>query len=414
MPIRTSCPGCGCVLSLPDQLKGRKLRCKKCASIFVIGGAVPANEVDDEALDELEVVESDERVRPQQRDRPGAELPIPRPKRRVRQKQERNNWQRLRRQKWLLVGLAAMAVGGVVITFLFWGNADLDVPWPEVSPLVSRDETVVTLRIARVPDEFTRAVVDEAVVDLLHRTSLGGGALFGGGKGWEVVTVSPIYDVKAFANKIDFGIVRSVKNRIITIVANPVEVPAANADDLTKALFYLTKLRGIRRSEGLQRLLKIAPNERRPEVARLLERMLDEADPSSSSSVVEALGVWGTAESVPLLVKAMAQPNLHYHAVMALGKLKEPAAIEPLAQCLENSNDRSIAAKALQSIGPSAERAVLARALSKDQWTRRAVCEVLKEIGTKESLPALEKMATEKDLFVSQPAKDAIQAIQKR
>lgn len=43
-----------------------------------------------------------------------------------------------------------------------------------------------------------------------------------------------------------------------------------------------------------------------------------------------------------------------------------------------------------------------------------AVCDVLKVIGTKRSLPILEQAAAENDIFVSPKAKEAIKAIEMR
>jgi hypothetical protein len=35
MPIQTACPGCGTPCLVPDALRGKKVRCKKCQQVFL-------------------------------------------------------------------------------------------------------------------------------------------------------------------------------------------------------------------------------------------------------------------------------------------------------------------------------------------------------------------------------------------
>ena len=52
------------------------------------------------------------------------------------------------------------------------------------------------------------------------------------------VTLGPVKDVDAFAEKIDFG-ETTVNNRTITVKAKKVDVPGADSDEITKYLFDL-------------------------------------------------------------------------------------------------------------------------------------------------------------------------------
>jgi hypothetical protein len=49
-----------------------------------------------------------------------------------------------------------------------------------------------------------------------------------------------------------------------------------------------------------------------------------------------------------------------------------------------------------------------------DRDVRLAACEVLKVVGTRQSLPALEKVAAEKDFFLKPKAEEAIKTIKAR
>src|SRR5580698_10318836 len=75
MPITAECPKCGFTGNVPDQFKGKKVKCRKCASPFLVGGPVPAPSKNGSAerksnpdLVEMEVVE--EKTPPVRRARP--------------------------------------------------------------------------------------------------------------------------------------------------------------------------------------------------------------------------------------------------------------------------------------------------------------------------------------------------------
>src|SRR5258707_2236986 len=59
MRVRVECPDCGATLAIPDDLRGRKVRCRHCQSVFVpgkssrVGAAEPIKvlPVDEEKLD---------------------------------------------------------------------------------------------------------------------------------------------------------------------------------------------------------------------------------------------------------------------------------------------------------------------------------------------------------------------------
>src|SRR5262249_987200 len=151
-----------------------------------------------------------------------------------------------------------------------------------------------------------------------------------------------------FAKRINFGIVHSVKNRVITIVAKAIDgLPPADADPVDKALYQLKSPDFFRRSEAARRLKEMRPDERREEVARALVALLNDDNAFTRESAAEALCVWGTKESVPALLRALNHKHSRRAVICALGRLKDNRAIEPLAEFLNDSFERSAVVAAL-------------------------------------------------------------------
>jgi HEAT repeat protein len=194
----------------------------------------------------------------------------------------------------------------------------------------------------------------------------------------------------------------------------PLANPPVHGDPVAEALAQLKGTDGIRRGEAARRLKDILPDERRDEVVRALVPLLEDSNQLNRRAAVEALGVWGNKDAVPPLLKAMRQKETRKVAIAALGRLKDERAVEPIADRLEDFFDRRDAIQALESIGPAAEAAIIPRLHHHDREVRLAACEVLKVIGTRNSLAALEKVVAENNFFVSPKAKDAIQTITAR
>src|SRR5258708_17186390 len=55
MPIPSTCPGCKATVNLPDAFLGKRVRCKKCQTIYVVAGKTGNAMVDEEPV-ELELV----------------------------------------------------------------------------------------------------------------------------------------------------------------------------------------------------------------------------------------------------------------------------------------------------------------------------------------------------------------------
>ena len=287
---------------------------------------------------------------------------------------------------------------------------DVNGPWPELQMAADfgriPPETIVTIHVAGADDHFTYADVRERLSKLVdgHRmTSSGSGSR-------ATILLSPVDDPRAFADRIDFAAVRSVEGRVITIVARKVEATAA----VTKAL---NKLKSPHVNEQIQALLTLKdmpPDQPRGEVARALEPFVNDPDIIMRQFAIEALGVWGDKQSVPVLLKAMDQEHTRREVMLALGRLGDARAIAPIAARLKNDFDRHWAVEALQKMGPIAEDAVLEQLDHSDEDVRMAACEILTVIGTAKSLPALQRLADDNMVFVKHLAQAAIRAIRAR
>jgi hypothetical protein len=437
MAISTNCPGCQAALSFGEQLRGKKVRCKKCSHVFV-AKAGPSREREEEGNEGTDARKRIQR-QPSRPQRPAVleeEQPA-RPPRRKRSQDEEPPVRSLRRNRTgLLLGLILGALvllflgGGAVLAIVLWGpswnktaealDRDFSGSWPVPQPPGGfaagvPEDSMVTLHVAAVADESTRETIYDKAATLADG---GHGSICSTHLGDRMtILLGPVRDPQACANKIDFGTVRRVDGRIISVVAHKVEGLPPNADAVTKAIHDLKSPNFTRRLEAARRLKSMAPNERRAEVARALQdAMAKDTNTFSRQEVVAALAVWGDKDSVPALLNALSDENpFTRKAVMhALVRFKDERACEPLAQRLEDIADRQEAVAALKAMGPMAEKAVLKQLESPDHWVSWEACKVLRVIGTKESLPALQRAAERGEAFVPDEARGAIRAIQAR
>lgn len=435
MPISTTCPRCYTDYSLADHLRGKKVRCKKCGEVIAVGSSAEealTDEGNDEASDRPNRIQTETR-RPSRASKLDDEDERPR-------RRKRDDWDEpepdLESNRGLIVGLAvvcaalfllALLGGGILAVVLVSGPsagtppaAVVDVrtaPPQAAPPEIVPDKAPPAPVIVHVSG-VTSDIMGDAIQEKLRRLVDPGPHVFVHGhtfNGQMTVHVSPVQDAKTFAAKIDFGTVKSVEGRTITMIADKMEgLPGPNADGVARALFQLKSSEIHKRHEALRKLKDALPDERRAEVCKALEPLINDPDLFTHQWAVEALGVWGTKETVPVLIKAMNDKDNRAAAMKALARLKDERAVEPIASRLEESFDRMAATEALKNFGPAAEDAVLKRLNHHEVLVSWAVCDILKAIGTKKSLPALEKIVAGGDLARRHKAKEAMQAITAR
>jgi HEAT repeat protein len=155
-------------------------------------------------------------------------------------------------------------------------------------------------------------------------------------------------------------------------------------------------------------------NERRVDVAKAIEPLLQDGDGFTRSDAAKALGHWGGPENTPALTAALRDPafNVRWAVLDELRDLKYPTSAPALAELLA-SGDRHKASEALRAIGPEAEPSVLPYLRNGDSQVRREACKILEVIGTEMSVPDLIAMARSTGLD-SMAARSALNGMARR
>lgn len=130
---------------------------------------------------------------------------------------------------------------------------------------------------------------------------------------------------------------------------------------------------------------RMQPNEHRAVVAEKLAEVVVGANEFGRGEAARALIIWATPKQIPTLIRG-----------------------------LRNAGVRNAMGKSLRTVGSAAENDVLQLLGDQDIGIRREAVEILKDIGTRQSLPALQDLIDRNDFFTRQPAREAIAAIQAR
>lgn len=154
----------------------------------------------------------------------------------------------------------------------------------------------------------------------------------------------------------------------------------------------------------------------RAEITRRLEDLLDEPDQFQRTAAIRALRIWGNSQSVPRLIARLddAQHAVRWAAIEVLGAVRDPRAVDPLAQMVSSGRDRAFASRALQAMGPLAEPAGLRLIRDRDSWARLEGCRILQAVGGQASIPALEGMRSDPDGLVKMAAGSALEGVATR
>ena len=197
--------------------------------------------------------------------------------------------------------------------------------------------------------------------------------------------------------------------------AKPAEPPIPEGTDpITKSLLQIQSTDRGRRREGLDRLPRLKPNDKLDEVAKALIAMLEDDDIFLVANVIEALVVWKTPDVVPALCEKLADNRgfVRHKTIEALGKMKDPRAIGPLLDRLKE--DMFQVRDALKPFGASAEGPLIAKLKDDDPTVRRHACDILKEVGGKETLKAMDELPPDADGLTRMAAQGAYEDIVRR
>jgi predicted Zn finger-like uncharacterized protein len=363
MPIDTQCPRCDTAYTLPDTQAGKRVRCRQCSDSFTVpGGAAEEPPV-------LEDAGPDERLarEPVSRKSPAKVVPVRRPSiRRDRDDEEapaRRKGSRKAEDEepsnmvpHLIIG------GGVLLLLLLAGGVGL---W-----LWSVSQRPAATVVINGPDVFAPDGVNPPA-------GFNDPKWFGDPKGppgkqpWEKEPAGK--DRPPAGNPFP--------------PLQPAPDPFAQPKDLNDALAMLKDSQVFRRKNAAEWLGRAPLDEaRRAEVAQALAGQLNDALVGVPAAT--ALGVWGTKDSVPALLKVVENENnpAWTQAMDVLAKLKDERAAEPAARYLPNFFKRGSAVKVLREIGPPAEKEVLKYLHNKDAGVRTEATNLLKGYGTKDAV----------------------------
>jgi len=203
----------------------------------------------------------------------------------------------------------------------------------------------------------------------------------------------------------------------------PREIPASDLPNLVQDLQSDDSSKRINAARELtigDRTLKPTP-----ELLALAVKLTSDREDIIRQAAYSLLGNYGTHEHAPVLLRGLKEAgncSSRMAAAKGLGRLQEPKAAEPLAELIAaGQTDQSSfyrrdtpVMEALIKIGPAAEPAVLALLKEKHGDTRIQACNILKQIGTKKSLPALKELTGNPVKEISEAAAEAARYIQAR
>jgi hypothetical protein len=216
------------------------------------------------------------------------------------------------------------------------------------------------------------------------------------------------------------GVNQQAANNVGNPGANPAQPapPSVTGDaKLDKALADLAGDNSVAWQVAADQLAKMKPNQHRAIIAQKLAERATTPELFPRLSIIQALGVWATPLEVPVLIDALRDENIQARseAFRSLAKTRDKQAVAPLVHAFVEGTNRFEAEEALKELGPLAEKELLP-ILDKDQdmFLRIATINILREIGTQESIPALKAVIAENVAALKFPAQDAIKAINGR
>ena len=195
------------------------------------------------------------------------------------------------------------------------------------------------------------------------------------------------------------------------------------ADELKTLLAELRQHFSQRRPQALAQLAlgdpKTSQPAQRAEVAAAAVVLLKDPDPFLRRDAARTLANWGDAKSIPALIAALddKQMTVRWATIDALGSLRDPRGMGPVAKHLGSGRENAAAANALQFFGraiPGLEPHLTPLLENMNADVRLETCRLLAAFGTGKSAPALAKAAKDKNAKVAEAAAIALKAIRKR
>jgi hypothetical protein len=172
-----------------------------------------------------------------------------------------------------------------------------------------------------------------------------------------------------------------------------------------------------KKSEAAAQLMGVDLEKYHEQLAPLGVAFASDANSNLRSLAARILTKTATAEQVPLLLKMLRSDESSDISSVAetLGRLRDPRAIEPLADLIVHGSDASqSAAEALSQYGSSVEETALAMLKEKHRQTRGQACRILRDCGTSKSIEPLRDAITKADGGFINELAETLRAIRQR
>lgn len=193
--------------------------------------------------------------------------------------------------------------------------------------------------------------------------------------------------------------------------------PAGTELTYDAAIVLLGSSSVIDRAKGAEALAGMAPDaEHRAGVVSKLSEIWREKSIILQPAAARALGVWGDDATERMFTERLLTGKKEERAGIfeMLEYRKTKTAAAALAKRLRVPEDAVAVTAHLRKMGDVAEPAVRGILTDTDKLVRRNAVDILRDIGTAESLPSLQKVTGDPDAVVASSAKLAIEAIKGR
>lgn len=134
-------------------------------------------------------------------------------------------------------------------------------------------------------------------------------------------------------------------------------------------------------------------DDRREEMAALIEKYLDGKLGMTRILAIRALAVWGTEKNIPGIARMLDHEMTREAALECLCKMGGSKAAEAITNSIETAAEFTSAEKILHKMGPVTEPYVIRLLDHQDHEVRIRACAFLGEIGGRRSADAIQQMA---------------------
>ncbi len=177
--------------------------------------------------------------------------------------------------------------------------------------------------------------------------------------------------------------------------AGLVSLDGASVDDLLRVIGKKNEHRKALAAEKLRDHSEAAPN---PDVAKKIVDVLKSSNELTvRAAIAQALEKWASPEIHDDVVKNLTggTTEVRQSMIRILAATNAEDAADRIANCLPDKDDRKVATETLISLGEPAQAAVIKMLNHRDSKVKTAACDILKEIGTADSIPALTKATSD-------------------